>query len=227
MRAREALPMTSDCTVGSITTTWNKVKKGTSAFAWSLFAVQRLQLTGNPFEEVVILGSLADSKGVDICEAVRLHQARMDGTVAETGKRTYYPMAKYVPCWKVLRNSDNWSGAAGSAAAGIGARSGTEGSGTSEHENPETDDPTDGPRTGGKVVGPVRKLNPCTSGTKAAKRAANETLRRRGKCGTVLKHSRLLQMPRPSGRQLSSLTSQTCAIRKRRSCLCAPKRARC
>lgn len=132
--------------------------------------MQRLQLTGNPSKEAVIQSALAHSKGVDIYEAIRKHQARMEGTKAETGKRKYNPLEKYVPCWKMLRNSDKWSGAAGLAAAGIGTRSGTEGSGTSEHEDPETDDPTDGPRTGGKVGGPPRKFDPPTPGIKAAKR---------------------------------------------------------
>lgn len=69
----------------------------------------------------------------------------------------------------MLRSTEKWSGAAGFGAAGIGSRSGTEGSETSEHEYPETDDPTDGPRTGDKVGSPARKFKPHTPGTKAAK----------------------------------------------------------
>jgi len=64
-----------------------EVKKGTSAFASSFLDLHCLQLTGNPSEVAVIQGTLAHSQGVDIYEANRKHQARMDGTEAETWKR--------------------------------------------------------------------------------------------------------------------------------------------
>eukprot|EP00170_Pyropia_yezoensis_P008155 contig_33964_g8182 len=113
---------------------------------------------------------------MDIYEAIRAHQARMDKSEPETGgKRKYYPLEKYVPCWRVLRHSDKWSGAAGAAAAGIGSRSTTDGSGDSD-DDVDTDDPTKGPPKPGKVGGPARKFDPRTPGTKAAKRERMEDL---------------------------------------------------
>lgn len=137
--------------------------------------MQRLQLTVNPSEEAIVQGALAHSKGEDIYEAIRLHQARLDGTEPETVKRKYYVLEKYVPCWKVLRHSDKRSGAAGAAAAGMGTRRSTDGSGDSDIDV-DTDDPTNGPRKNGKVGGAARKFDPRTPGSKAAKRGRMEDL---------------------------------------------------
>lgn len=85
--------------MGALTLTWDKVKKGTSAFPSSFLTVLPLKLTGKQPEKAAIQGEQAHSQGVDTYQVIRGNQARQEGTDTDAGaKRKYYPLDEYVPC---------------------------------------------------------------------------------------------------------------------------------
>ncbi|KAK1859436.1 hypothetical protein I4F81_002032 [Pyropia yezoensis] len=120
-------------TVKKVKKVMDKAKKGVSAFASSWLAVQRMGLTGNPDEAAMILGALAHSKGQPVYAAIQAHQRRIDGTATAADKRKHYHLEKWVPCWRVMRGYDKWSGAAGAFACGLS-------SGESSDSDSEDDD---------------------------------------------------------------------------------------
>lgn len=147
-----------DRTVGSVTKTWNEIRKGASAFASHYLAVQRMQLTGNPTEEQLIVGALARHEGKNVYEAILANRGAASG--AAIGKRKKNALLKWVPCWAVLRRSDKWSGAAGAAASGLPPGSAAE----------STDDDADSDDAVGGNSGCGSAFNRRPLGNKATKR---------------------------------------------------------
>lgn len=151
-----------DRSVGSVDKTWQQIKKGASAFASQFLAVQRMKLTGNPTDEELIAAALARHEGTDVYEAIRAHRAV--ATRAPVGKRKKNALRKWVPCWKVLRSNDKWSGAAGAAPNGLPAGR--------VSDDSDSDVETDDPSGGNPAVGKAFNKRPI--GNKAAKRIKRE-----------------------------------------------------
>lgn len=147
-----------DRSVGSVDQKWHQIKKGASAFASQFLAVQRMKLTGNPTKEELIATALARHESTDVYEAIRAHRAVATG--APVGKRMKNALRKWVPCWKMLRSNDKWSGAAGAAPNGLPAGR------VSDDSDSEVE--TDDPSGRNPVVGKVFNKRPI--GSKAAKR---------------------------------------------------------
>lgn len=167
MRAKGVVT-TEERSLGAVTKTWDKIKKGTGAFASSILGVTRMNLTGSPSEAAVIRGALAHSKGHNTYEAIRDEQARMNGTEKKGTKRKKYSLERFVGTWKFLRKSDKWSSAAGAAAAGMAAT----GTGSDKDEDSEEESASG---SASKAVS-VRGFQSRPIGNKAAKKAQMQDL---------------------------------------------------
>lgn len=165
MRGRGAgLNLGADRSVGSVNKTWHAIKKGVSAFASHFLAVQKMELTGNPTEEELIVGALARYEGKDVYETIIQHRAAAVKAQPPAGKRKKNALRKFVPCWQELRGSDKWSGAAGAAAAGLPAAPVTD----------ESDTDSDAPSTPRGNLRQAKAFNRRPQGSQAAKRAKRE-----------------------------------------------------
>jgi len=124
---------------GGVQKQWDKIRRGVSEFGSHYLAVKRLSLTGNPSDEVLISAAVARFCGLNIYEAMRKDRAsdKVKGkTTKPKAKQTTCP---WVPCWRVLRHVDRFSGAAGAAAADGGAG----GAGSSSASTGGRDSPSD------------------------------------------------------------------------------------
>jgi len=91
---------------------WDKIRKGVNEFGSYYMAVKRMELTGNPSDEDMISAAMARFCGANVYETIRKDRT------ADKAKQVHCP---WVPCWRVLRPVDKFSGAAGAAAADGGA----------------------------------------------------------------------------------------------------------
>lgn len=80
------------------------------------------------------MGALDLSKGQPLYTAIQAHQRRMEETRTAGEKRKTYHLEKLVPCWKVMRGYDKWSGAVGALSNGLAAED------SSDRDSDEDDD---------------------------------------------------------------------------------------
>jgi len=100
---------------------WDKIRKGVNEFGSHYLAVKHMGLTGNPSEEDMISAPMARFCGANVCEAMRKDRAEDMAKGKSTKRKAKQVHCPWVPCWRVLRHVDKFSGAAGAAAANGGA----------------------------------------------------------------------------------------------------------
>ena len=109
---------------------WGKIRKGVNEFGSHYLAVKHMKLTGNPSQEDMMSEAMARFCGANVHEAMRkdrVEDMAQGRTTKCTAKQELCP---WVPCWRVLRHVDKFSGAAAAAAAD-GSAAGTRSSGGS------------------------------------------------------------------------------------------------
>jgi len=91
-----------------------------SAFASHYLAVKAVPTTGNPSEEDIISGAVARYCSLDVYDAIRADR-NQDKVNDKTRKcKAKVAHCKWVACWRVLRQSDKFRGAAnGGDASGM------------------------------------------------------------------------------------------------------------
>ena len=101
--------------VSALEKQFKKIRKGVSTFTSHYLAVKNMQTTGNLAEEDIISGAVARYCSLDIYEAIRKdrEQDKRKGKAAK--RKAKLAHCKWVACWRVLRTSDKFSGAANTA----------------------------------------------------------------------------------------------------------------
>jgi len=101
--------------VSALEKQFKKTRKGVSTFTSHYLSVKNMQTTGNLSEEDIISGAVARYCSLDIYEAIR-NDREKDKRQGKTAKRkAKLAHCKWLACWRVLRTSDNFSGAASMA----------------------------------------------------------------------------------------------------------------
>ena len=101
--------------VSALEKQFKKIRKGVSSFTSHYLAVKNMQTTGNLTEEDIISGAVARYCSLDIYESIRSDREK-DKRKGKTAKRkAKLAHCKWVGCWRVLRTSDKFSGAANTA----------------------------------------------------------------------------------------------------------------
>jgi len=97
-----------------------RIREGVSAFTSHYLAVKAMPTTGNPSEEVMISGAVTRYCSLDVYDSIR-EDRNQDKANDKTRKRKAKVVhCKWVTCWRVLRQSDRFSGAAnGGNASGM------------------------------------------------------------------------------------------------------------
>jgi len=150
--------------VGGVQKQWDYIRRGLSEYESHYLDVKRLSLKSNLSDEDLISAAVARFCGLNIYEAMRKDRAS-DNAKGKTTKRKAKQMTcPWVPCWRVLRHVDKFSGAAGAAAAdgdagGAGSSSASAGGRASPSD---TDEEENGPPAAGASQSRPR-------GSKAAK----------------------------------------------------------
>jgi len=151
---------------------WDKIRRGVSEFGSHYLAVKRMSLTGNPSDEDLISAAVARFCGLNIYEEMRKDRAS-DKSKGKTTKRTEkQTTCPWVPCWRVLRHVDKFSGAAGAATAdgGAGGAGSSSASDGGRASSSDTDEEENGPPAAGAFQSRPR-------GSQAAKREMSEGIR--------------------------------------------------
>jgi len=99
----------------------DKILKGVNEFSSHYLAVKRMELTGNPSDEDMISAAMARFCGANVYEAIRKDRTEDKAKGKATKRKAKQVHCPWVPCWRVLRHVDKFSGAAGAAAANGGA----------------------------------------------------------------------------------------------------------
>jgi len=101
--------------VGALEKQFKKIRKGVSLFASHYLAVKNMQNTGNLTEKDIISDAVARYCSLDIYESIGSDREK-DKRKGKTAKRkAKLAHCKWVGCWRVLRTSDKFSGAANMA----------------------------------------------------------------------------------------------------------------
>jgi len=147
----------------------DKIRKGVNEFGSHYLAVKRIELTGNPSEEDMISAAMARFCGANVCEALRTDRAADMAKGKTTKRKAKQVHCPWVPCWRVLRHVDKFSGAAGAAAADGGAAgAGSSGGSAGGRSTSDSDEDAEDAGTGGYQSRP--------RGSKAAKRDKAEDI---------------------------------------------------
>ena len=90
---------------------FKRIQEGVSAFTSHYLAVKAMLTTGNPSEEDIVSRAVARYSSLDVYDAIRA-----DRNQDKANDKTRKPKAKvahceWVSCWRVLRQSDKFSGA--------------------------------------------------------------------------------------------------------------------
>ena len=158
--------------VGGVQKQWDKIRRGVSEFGSHYLAVKRLSLKGNPSDEDLISAAVARFCGLNIYEAMRKDRASDKAKGKTTKRKAKQTTCPWVPCWRVLRHVDKFSGAAGAAAAdgGAGGAGSSSASAGGRASPSDTDEEENGPPAAGAFQSRPR-------GSKAAKREMSEGIR--------------------------------------------------
>jgi len=147
--------------VSALEKQFKKIRKGVSTFTSHYLAVKNMQTTGNLSEEDIISGAIARYCSLDIYEAIRKdrEQDKRKGKAAK--RKAKLAHCKWVACWRVLRTSDKFSGAAN----------------TTDDQSVDPDDSSDEDADSGSTSSPSARnkgyqRRPC--GIKAAKLMRSE-----------------------------------------------------
>jgi len=97
---------------------FQRIRTGVSSLTSQYLAVKAMPTTGNLMEEDIISGAVARYCSLDVYDAIRTDREkdkRQDSTRKHKAKLAH---CKWVACWRVLRQSDKFSGAANLAISG-------------------------------------------------------------------------------------------------------------
>jgi len=94
---------------------FKKIRKGLSSFTSHYLAVKNMQTTGNLTEDDIISGAVARFRSLDIYESIRSEREKDKRTGKTAKRKAKLVHCKWVGCWRVLRTSDKFSGAANTA----------------------------------------------------------------------------------------------------------------
>jgi len=177
--------------VGSVQKQCDNIRKGVNEFGSQYLAVKRMELTGNPSEEDMISAAMARFCGAIVYKAMRKDRAADMAKGKTTKRKAKQVHCPWVPCWRVLRHVDKFSGAAGAAAADGGAAgAGSSGGSPGGRSTSDSDDDAEDAGAGGYQSRPrgsktakrdkaediqaSRMLNASTDALSALARAASE-----------------------------------------------------
>jgi len=143
-----------------------------SEFGSHYLAINRLSLTGNPTDEDLISAAVARFCGLNIYEAMRKDRSSDKAKGKTTKRKAKQTTCPWVPCWRVLRHVDKFSGAAGAAAAdsGAGGAGSSIASAGGLASPSDSDEEENGPLAAGAFQSRSR-------GSKAAKREMGDDIR--------------------------------------------------
>jgi len=119
-KERKKGPMRVERVPSALEKQFKRIWAGVSAFTSHYLAVKAMLTTGNPSEEDIISGAVACYCSLDVYDAIRADR-NQDKVNDKTRKRkAKVAHCKWVACWRVLRQSDKFSGAAnGGDASGM------------------------------------------------------------------------------------------------------------
>jgi len=119
-KVRKKGPMRVERLPSALEKQFKRIRVGVSAFKWHYLAVDGMPTTGDPSEEGIISGSVARYFSLDLYDAIRADRTQ-DKVNDKTRKReAKVGHCKWVACWRILRQSDKFSGAAnGGEASGM------------------------------------------------------------------------------------------------------------
>jgi len=108
-------PMRVNRNVSALEEQFKKIRKGVSSFTSHYLAVKNRPTTGNLTEADIMSGAVARYSSLDIYESIRSdrEKAKLNGKTAK--RKAKLAHCKWVGCWRVLRTSDKFSGAASTA----------------------------------------------------------------------------------------------------------------
>jgi len=98
--------------VSALEKQFKKIRRGVSTFTSHYLAVKNMQTTGNLSEEDIISGAVARYCSLDIYEAIRKDREQDKRKGKAEKRKAKLAHCKWVACWRVLRTSDKFSGAA-------------------------------------------------------------------------------------------------------------------
>jgi len=101
--------------VSALEKQFKKIRKGVSSFTSHYLAVNNMQTTGNLTEEDIISGAVARYCSLDIYESIRSDREKNKRNGKTAKRKAKLAHCKWVGCWRVLRTSDKFSGAANTA----------------------------------------------------------------------------------------------------------------
>ena len=119
-KVRRKGPMRVERLPSALEKQFKRIRAGVSAFTSHYLAVKAMPTTGNPTEEDIISGAVARYCSLDIYDAIRAdrNQDKVDDKTRKRKAKVAH--CKWVACWRVLRQSDKFSGAAnGGDASGM------------------------------------------------------------------------------------------------------------
>ena len=111
-------PMRVERNASALEKQFKRIRTGVSTFTSHYLAVKAMPTTGNLTEEDIISGAVARYCWLDVYDAIRTDREkdkRQDSTRKRKAKLAH---CKWVACWRVLRQSDKFSGAANLAISG-------------------------------------------------------------------------------------------------------------
>jgi len=131
--------------VGEVRKQWDKIRTGVNEFGSLYLAVRRMGRTGNPSEDYMISTAIARFCGANVYEAMRKDLAADMAKGKTTKRKAKQEHCPWVPCWRVLRNVEKFSGAARAAAAdggaaGAGSSSGSPGGRSTSDSDEDAED---------------------------------------------------------------------------------------
>jgi len=142
--------------VSALEKQFKKIRKSVSTFTSHYLAVKNMQTTGNLSEEDIISAAVARYCSLDIYEAIRKDREQDKRKGKASKRKAKLAHCKWAACWRVLRMSEKFSGAAN----------------TTDHLSVDLDDSPDEDADSGSTSSPSTPIKgyqrrPC--GMKAAK----------------------------------------------------------
>jgi len=98
--------------VSALEKPFKKILKRVSTFTFQYLAVKNMKTTGKLSEEDIISGAVARYCSLDIYEAIRKDREQDKRKGKAEKRKAKLAHCKWVACWRVLRASDKFSGAA-------------------------------------------------------------------------------------------------------------------
>jgi len=91
---------------------FKRIRTGVSTLTSQYLAVKAMPTTGNLSEEDIISGAVARYCSLDMYDAIRADRAQDKRNDKTRKRKAKVAHCKWMACWRVLRQSDNFSGAA-------------------------------------------------------------------------------------------------------------------